>query len=418
MTARVHVIGAGLAGLAAAVRLSGQGHAVTLYEAAGHAGGRCRSFHDTVLDRLIDNGNHLVLSGNTSLHVYLGEIDATNNLIRADSVFPFVDVRTGARWSLRPNAGPIPWWIFAPSRRPPGVVASAFLSALGFWRAGPDDTVADILTRSSPLFETFWEPLALAALNTPLDRAAARPLWPVLAETFLRGAAACHPLLTPGGLSAGFIDPAIAQLRHCGADIQFGQRLRAIDSHDNRATILRFTDTEITLGPADSIILAIPHTPAQAILPDINAPGRDHAIVNAHFRLPEAPPFEAPFIGLVGAVAHWVFVRGDLVSVTISAADVLADLPADRLADLIWPDVAHAIHLEGAPRPIYRIVKERRATFAQTPDGTRARPGTATELANLYLAGDWTDSGLPATIEGAVRSGHRAAKFVHRAQPR
>ncbi|MBT5665360.1 MAG: NAD(P)-binding protein, partial [Rhodospirillaceae bacterium] len=178
MLTRVHVIGAGLAGLAAAVRLSEQGHDVTLYEAAGQAGGRCRSFHDSVLDRLIDNGNHLVLSGNTSLRAYLSEIGATGSLIHGDPVFPFVDVRSGARWSLRPNTGPIPWWVLAPSRRPPGATAGAFLSALNFWRAGPDDTVADVLAQTHPLFETFWEPLALAVLNTPLDRAAA-PIRPM-----------------------------------------------------------------------------------------------------------------------------------------------------------------------------------------------------------------------------------------------
>lgn len=418
MEARVHVIGAGLAGLAAAVRLSDQGHDVTLYEAAGHAGGRCRSFHDSVLDRLIDNGNHLVLSGNTSLRAYLGEIGATDNLTHGDPVFPFVDVRSGARWSLRPNTGPIPWWILAPSRRPPGATVGAFLSALNFWRAGPDDTVTDVLPQTHQLFETFWEPLALAVLNTPLDRAAAKPLWPVLAETFLRGAAACRPLLASGGLSAAFVDPAIAHLKQCGANIQFAQRLRAIESRDDRAATLRFTGADVALGATDSVILAIPHTDAQTVLPDIDAPRGGCAIVNAHFRLPEAPPFDAPFIGLIGAAAHWAFVRGDVVSVTISAADDLAAQSAGNIADMIWPDVARAIRVDGAPRPAYRIVKERRATFDQTPGATQARPEPATALANLYLAGDWTNTGLPATIEGAVRSGHRAAIFIHPAQPK
>ncbi|MDE0814607.1 MAG: hydroxysqualene dehydroxylase HpnE [Alphaproteobacteria bacterium] len=413
---RTHIIGAGLAGLAAATRLSGLGHAVTLYEAVGHAGGRVRSFHDPVLDRLIDNGNHLVLSGNTSLTAYLDETGASQGLCRADAVFPFVNVRTGVRWSLRPNAGPLPWWVLAPSRRPPGTSASAFLSALKFWRADADVVVSDVLSDDHPLFETFWAPLALAVLNTPLDRAAAKPLWPVLVETFLRGAASCRPLFAPDGLSAGFIDPALTHLRRCGAVIKFRQRLRAIESNEQRVVALNFSDCSVSLGPTDSVLLAIPHNGAQSILPGIGAPSGGQAIVNAHFRLPSAPLFDAPFIGLVGAAAHWVFVRGDVASVTISAADHWVDQSITAIADAIWPDVARAIRLDGAPRPIFRIIKERRATFSQTPRNMQLRPGPTTDFKNLYLAGDWTNTGLPATIEGAVRSGHHAAIKVDQSQ--
>ncbi len=118
---RVHIVGAGLAGLAAAVRLSaGPGSSLALYEAAGQAGGRCRSFHDDVIGRMIDNGNHLLLAGNRSARAYLEEIGAADTLyVAPEPAFPFLDLRSGAHWTVRPNPGLLPWWIFSSARRVP-----------------------------------------------------------------------------------------------------------------------------------------------------------------------------------------------------------------------------------------------------------------------------------------------------------
>jgi predicted NAD/FAD-dependent oxidoreductase len=111
-------------------------------------------------------------------------------------------------------------------------------------------------------------------------------------------------------------------------------------------------------------------------------------------------------------VAQWLFLRGEIASVTISAAEEHVDTPAEALAPRIWADVARALDRPDAPMPPVRIVKEKRATFAQTPESLDLRPGAPTFYRNLFLAGDWTDTGLPATIEGAVRSGLRAAEAV------
>ena len=114
----VHVVGAGLAGLAASVALADQGHAVTLYDAGPQAGGRCRSYHDPSLEMRIDNGNHLVLSGNRAALGYLDMVGARDRLTGPGKAhFPFVDLATGERWTLRANDGPIPWWILQPTRR-------------------------------------------------------------------------------------------------------------------------------------------------------------------------------------------------------------------------------------------------------------------------------------------------------------
>src|SRR5262249_34183200 len=141
--------------------------------------------------------------------------------------------------------------------------------------------------------------------------------------------------------------------------------------------------------------------------PGLRAPDQHRAIVNAHYRL--AVEDRPRFVGLIGGMAEWVFPKRDVVSVTISAADWCVDRPAEDLARDIWADVRRALILPNAPLPPWRILKEKRATFAATPEQNARRPGPAGPLRNLWLAGDWTQTGLPATIEGAVRSGHRAA---------
>ena len=413
--AGTHVVGAGLAGLAAAVSLVRAGYAVTLYEASGQAGGRCRSYVDARLDCLIDNGNHLLLSGNRSVMRYLADIDAGDVLTGpASACFPFLDLRTGQRWRLRPNSGILPWWIFAPGRRVPDTRAWDYASALRFAMAGADRTVADCVGGSGVLFERFWEPLAVAALNIPAQAGAAALLWPVLRETFAKGEAGCRPRIAGTGLSGAFIDPALELLRQRGVAVRFGSRLRGVARERGRVRRLHFSAATIELDDGENLVLAVPPAAAARLLPGLTVPEESHTIVNAHFRLsePAGLPAELPFLGLIGGTAQWLFVRGAMASVTVSAADALAAETAEAIARKTWNDVAMALGLGRQSLPLYRIVKEKRATFAQTPEGVRRRPGTRVETDNVYLAGDWIDTGLPATIEGAIRSGHMAARAI------
>jgi hydroxysqualene dehydroxylase len=410
---RVHVVGAGLAGLAAAVELAASGCRVTLYEQAGHAGGRCRSFFDEVLERPIDNGNHLVLSGNRALHDYLGRIGAADRLTGpARAAFPFLDLRTGERWTVKPGRGRLPWWILAPGRRVPGTRVRDYFAALRLARAGSESTVAECVAASDVLYRRFWEPLAIAALNTSAEEGAARLLWPVLRETFGRGEAACRPRMASRGLSHCFVDPALGFLRERGADVRLHARLRQIEVADDRACCLRFAGGGATeVSPGESVVLAVPPAAAAGLLPGLVTPDGGRAIVNGHFRM--SGPFPAPaFVGLVGAVSQWIFVRDDVASVTVSAANGLAEEPNEVIAAKLWPEVRVALDLADATPAAWRIVKEKRATFAQTPSELAHRPGVRTRIANLFLAGDWTDTGLPATLEGSVRSGHTAAASV------
>jgi hydroxysqualene dehydroxylase len=426
---RVHVVGAGLAGLAAAVELAAHGNPVTLYEAAAHAGGRCRSFLDAELGVRIDNGNHLLLSGNTSALAYVRQIGSLDTFeAEADAAIPFVDLATGERWAVRPSPGRVPWWILSAAGRVPGTRPADYLGALRLRRAGPDATVAGVLSPDTVLFRRLWQPATVAALNTAATDASARLLWRILAETLGRGAAACRPLLPREGLSESLVDPALAFLSGRGAEVRFGARLRAIGFAAGRVAELSFDAGSVALSPDDSLILAVPAAIAARLVPELVVPEDYAPIVNAHFRYlhPNPPPRAGegtiggaapvvpPFIGLVGGTAEWVFRKHEVVSVTVSAADRIVDRPAEELRSALWHDVALALDLPPLPVPPARIVKERRATFRATPAQLARRPAAATRWNNLHLAGDYVDTGLPATIEGAIRSGLSAAARVGR----
>ena len=339
MTATVHVVGAGLAGLSASLALSAAGRAVSVHESGPGAGGRCRSYADRELGLTIDNGNHLLLSGNRAAMAYLDAIGARAAMTGpATPVFPFMDLATGARWTVRPSPGRLPWWILRPARRVPGTHPGDYLRLLRLARITDDRTVAAALPDNA-LYRRLIAPLAIAALNTPPEEGLARLLGAVVRETLLAGGAACRPLLARDLLAAALIDPALATLRARGATLRFGHRIAALTIAAGRVTALRGPDGAIPLGPADAVVLAVPPWVATGLLPDLIVPDAFEAILNLHYAT-QADPGPAGFIGLIGGTAEWVFVKPGHVSVTVSAANRLVDRPAEALAALVWPECA------------------------------------------------------------------------------
>lgn len=418
MTGTVHVIGAGLAGLSAAVSLAERGMRVVVHEAAKQAGGRCRSYYDPTLGLTIDNGNHLLLSGNSSALGFMRTIGAPSDALSgpAEAEFDFADLKTGERWKLRPNRGRLPWWVMSPSRRVPGTRASDYLAPLGILRAaagkgpGLGGTIGESMTCSGPLYERLWHPVLLAALNTDPKESDVGLAAKILLETLGAGGEACRPLVAVAGLSAAFVDPAVDYLTKNGAEIRFGRRLRSLDFGAGRIDSLAFSDGQQDLGPDDGIVLALPPWVATDILPGLASPQSYRSIVNAHFAI-VPPPGSPLLLGVVNGLTEWLFAYPDRLSITISGADHLLDTPREDLSARIWSELSTLTGL--APeRPSWQIVKEKRATFAATPAEAARRASAVTAHTNLVLAGDWTATGLPSTIEGAIRSGTTAAQAL------
>jgi squalene-associated FAD-dependent desaturase len=325
-----------------------------------------------------------------------------------------MDLASGERWTLRINAGRLPWWIFDASRRVPGTTAGDYLPFARLLYATGERTICETVDCAGPLYERLARPLWLAALNTEPREGSAALAGAIVRETLALGGKACRPLIARDGLGAVFIEPALRYLGARAAMVQFGHRLRAIDFAPHRIAALDFGEDKVPLAAGDGVILAVPPVVAADLVPKLTAPSQFRAIVNAHFRI-RPPAGLAPIIGIVNGTIEWLFSFPDRLSITISAADRLLDVPREALAQKLWDEVATVTGLPKALPP-WQIVRERRATFAATPGENAKRPAAKTTWINLFLAGDWTRTGLPATIEGAIRSGNRAADLVSEMQ--
>lgn len=394
MNGTLHIVGAGLAGLAAAIAAAKAGTRVIIHEAAGHAGGRCRSFKDEKLDRVIDNGSHLVLGANRTALAYAQAVGGLEAMIAVDPAFPFVDIATGARWTVTPK------------QLPAGI--GEILRALGLPWTGKTETVASRLGASRS-FTRFWQPMCEAIMNTAPDEASARMFGWTMRRALLGGSSALKPWTFPMGLSAALVAPALATLALFGAEVHFRRRLIAASAQS-----LTFDFGVIPLGPEDKVILALPPWALASVLPGMIDDMPTRPIVNAHFRLdyPVVLPGESHFLGLVNAAGHWLFARGDVLSITVSAADGLAERSNDDIAALLWDEAARAMGIPACSPPPFRIMKERRATLAHDHATIGRRPGHTTLYPNLLLAGDWLASPWPCTIEAAIASGLEAARLA------
>jgi glycine/D-amino acid oxidase-like deaminating enzyme len=392
----VHIVGAGVAGLSAAVTAARAGHEVRLYEASGHAGGRCGA----VQGGEHDNGTHVVLGANRAARAFLRTIGAAGDWIEPEpGGLPVVDLASGRVHLV--GLAPAAWWRLPP----PGFGFAAALRLVRLAALARDRSVADVMGESA-FSRAVLEPLTLAALNTPPAEASARRLGMVLRRLMAPGAG--RLLVARRGLGPDLVEPALAELAGRGVRPQYRMRLRDLAADRGRVTRLRFGAGAAELGAGDKVILALPAHAVARLLPHLRAPERFEPIVNAHFTTPHDGPVR--FVGLLGGVGQWVLFRPGVASVTISAARAEVGWPAETILARVAPEIARAASLLGlptaglAPR---RVVKERRATPTHPPG--RLASIDRRPFANLALAGDWL-SPLPATIEAAVASGRAAAR--------
>ena len=356
----VYVIGAGIAGLSATYTLAKAGVSVAVYEASARAGGRCHSLFDKKINALIDNGTHLMLGANTALLKMLADCPTETPLKNLGNTFTFYQ-KDGTSFQID-TAKPL-----------------------------------SILKHIKTLYPLLCE----SVMNTPVKQADTMMMLKTAIKCFGKKNGQIH--LAYPSLADSVISPLTDFLKNENVPIFFGKSLNKIEK-----SRLSFSDgTEIPLTDKDAVIVAVSPSDAVRLVKSF-APLPFQPIANIHFKTDVPLPDGLPVIGLVGYTGHWIFAKNGVLSVTISAAEeLLKRHSTDELAILVWRELQSVLKTE-APLPSYRVIVDRRATLSQTKETNLRRPSPFSGF--VILAGDYTKTGFPCTIEGAVRSGIKAAK--------
>ncbi len=438
--ADVAVIGAGFAGLSAAVRLVEHGARVVVLEARRQLGGRATAFRDPQTGEWVDNGQHLLLGCYRETLAFLAAVGAADRVAAQPALeVPFVDV-SGRATTLACPALPSPWHLLGAlldwdalamrDRFAALHLVAAMRLALGELRgsarraASPGETVENWLVRNGQtgrLREMLWDPLAIAALNQSPARAAAPYFSRVLAEMLAAGAQGSAIVLPLVPLHEMYAEPARAWLEARGSHLMTGVQAR-VSLRDGRVAGVdgagrQFATKNVIVAAAWHALPSVFDGDVTPLAPILDAASRTASspIVTVNLWT-EGRPLRAPFIGLPGRTVQWVFDKRTILgrgashlSLVTSAADSLDSWTNDAIARLAVEEVSDALP-EMRENRILRanVVRERRATFSLAP-GQPSRPAVRTPIGGLFLAGDWIDTGLPGTIESAVRSGHMAA---------
>jgi squalene-associated FAD-dependent desaturase len=436
----VIVVGGGVAGLSAATALAEAGVRTALFEARPSLGGRCSTFTDRATGERVDNGQHVLIGCYDETFRFLRRIGAMERVrVQADLSLRIVDIR-GESSVLRCPSWPAPahllggllrWralsWSdrLASLRMLPALRAASPAGWVPNREAEPQTVRAWLRAhgQTERLIELLWEPLAVAALNQSIDTAAAGPFREVVRRMFTRDRRDSTLVLPTVPLQELFVYPSLVFLEKAGSDVSAGSPAR-IDVCEGGNLVVHVRDSTL---PAPAVVCAVPWHALSDVLPDrpdLRAT-RDDAdatasspIVTVNLWL-DRDIISDEFVGLPGRQMQWIFDKRRLfgeaaahLSLVSSGAEAIALRTNQELIDLAWGEVQQALPAAAQARVTRAVVvREKRATFSLAP-GQPRRPSTATAIPGLFLAGDWIDTGLPATIESAVMSGHHAAAAV------
>jgi squalene-associated FAD-dependent desaturase len=427
---RVAIIGGGWAGLAAAVTLAERGIKAHVFEAARHLGGRARRV--AVEGIAVDNGQHILIGAYRETLRLMREVgvDVDRALLRMP-----LELRLASGFRMKAPRWPAPLHLAGALAGARGLTLSEKWAALRFmrslrrshYRLDADVPVAELLVhhrQPDAVRAKLWEPLCVAALNTPSAAASAQVFANVLRDTFEGDRAASDLLLPRADLGALFPDAAATYVRERGGVVSTDTAVRSLVQEAGRGWAVD------ALGSFDAIVVACAPRHAAPLLGTLEpleplavslSSLTFEPIYTCYLQYPESIGLPFPMIGFESGPVHWAFDRGALSGrAGLVAAVTSASGPhEDGNHSAFTREAHHALStvVPGLPQPRWsRVIAERRATFACTPG--LHRPANETAINGLFLAGDYTASDYPGTLESAVRSGVRAAKLAWEAVER
>jgi len=422
------VVGGGLAGLSAAVSLAKQNIHIQLIEASPKFGGRVYSFLDEKSGDEIDNGQHLLLGCYNETLDFAKHIGATNLFNYQKKLEINFATRDKIKYQLKATDLPYPFnMLFGLLNYDVLSLADKikiillitklpFLESERFSNFSVEEWLVE-QDQSRNCIKSFWEIIAVGALNSKLENASAKMFIDILKVIFLKGNDASTMIIPKVGLSKAFIDPAIKFLEAHKSELVLSEKLLEVSYIDNKSISIN-TDKRI-INDFDAIILAVPSYALSKIngnsliIANEKTDLATSSILTLHLWLKQNK-LKKPFYAFIDSPLHWVFNHGEYITTVTSSADELIEKTQEELLNIISAELHAYLGINPKDISSYKVIKEKRATFVPNKENLAKRPSSKTKIENVFLAGDWTDTGLPATIEGAIKSGNTAAKEVQK----
>lgn len=418
------VIGGGIAGLSAASVLSSNNIKVTLVEASPKLGGRTYSFQDYEYGDVIDNGQHILMGCYDYTMSLLKLIGAENNFIYQDNLkLVFIDEYKSVS-KIDASKFFYPFNLLTAFINYEKITSLEKLRFFGLVIRLPllskkslsNLTVNQWLkeeNQSDNIIGSFWEILCVGAMNTSSDKASALLFHNILLKIFFGGNQASKIVLPKFGLSQSIIEPAFEYIRNNDGKINLSESVKEIKIQHQRVTAVLTEKNKYE--DFDFVISAIPLYALEKIFRkeslDIKCEFQYPTILNIHIWLKDFK-MDEEFFGLLNSQLHWIFNKGNHINVVVSDADELSSKSNDEIIQLVKSELYRFLGVKEDQIIRYKIIKEKRATFLPGVESNFSRPDAQTKIENLLLAGDWTNTGLPATIEGAAKSGFVAANII------
>jgi squalene-associated FAD-dependent desaturase len=421
---RCIVIGGGIAGLTSAAYLTKQNIKVTLLESSPKLGGRAYSFTEQKSNNVVDNGQHLLMGCYSDTINFLKLIGAKDNFIYQKSLLINFLTQAGEVVRLKSFTSLYPFNLLIALLNFKAITFTERLSLLKFVIKLPfishqklsDKNVRDWLKeekQSDDTIKSLWEIIAVGSLNTNVDKASAFMFREILMKIFFNGNFASTIILPKYGLSDAYVNNAKEYIESYGGKIKLSSSVKEFIISDNRIVGIK-TANEV-YNDFDYVISAIPFYAFKIIYPELFLDEKIEfeysSILNIHIWL-KNNPMKEQFYGLIDSPVHWIFNKGNHINLVISDADYLIDKSSEEVFQMCVEELIKYTEVEESEVFQYKVLKEKRATFIPSIKINFVRPSSRTKIANLFLAGDWTNTGLPSTIESAVKSGRVASELL------
>ncbi len=423
---KVAVIGGGLAGLSSAVYLADNNFTVHLYEVSPKLGGRASSFLFTPTNDFTDNGQHLMMGCYDYTLDFINKIGSIDSLSIQDNLLINFVEKNGNEHKLDASKLFYPFNILSALA---GYKVINWVERLGIIKMMlklffyPTDILSELTVRewlvkekqSERVQKVLWEIIAVGALNTHIEKSSAKLFAGILKQIFFRNNLSTVFILPKKNLNESFNIPAEQFIKTKNGKVHLSSRVTEILIESDEARGIVINNNELNY---DFVISAVPFYSYLKIIPqeykkEFELTTFRHApILNVHLWLKDNI-FNKRFYGLLNSDIHWIFNHGNYISVTISDANEWMEIENEKIVSKISSDIKEFFPQFDLSSIAYsKVIKEKRATFVPDNTSLKNRPLSKTKIKNLFLAGDWTNTGLPATIEGAIKSGKTAANEI------